>query len=1404
MAIRLYKDYIKVDPNFIPVFSRNSDKTYPDKWQSFYPHASFKNILKDIVETLEKGNETKDRSVWMSGAYGTGKTFASFVIKHILEDSIESISPYFTQNGMESLLARIKGVRNKGEILVVQRSASAGINTQDKLFNAIIESVRKALAEKGKHYTGGQSIADKIITNLKNPETSAFNFQGAFNKYRGKFTEYSSVNSIIKDLEELDPEDKLGLLDTIIEVAALEGFNWSLSSDELIDWLEDVRKGNNLQAIVFIWDEFTEYFKNNQNNITGLQEIAQASSRISCYLFLITHSSAGQLIQDKGSKTIIEARFKLDNIELEESTAFKLLGKAIHHEADLISEWERTRDQLWEGVKRGCVDVIKNKDFNIQDDDFKALLPMHPYAAYLLKFIAKDISSNQRTIFQFLSGDYSGDDSKTNFKWFVNNFAYEYGKWNYLTVDYLWDYFFQASNVDLDSSFIQKISHYNNYAPVCDDVINKDLGDRRRKVLKVTLLLAALQEKNGADAKTGAISLMRPTLVNIKACFAGTPQEITVEQDLNFFHDKGILGKIESAKEILFVITSTAIDNDRMKQMLEETKKAITFEKLIADSTYDVAKQFLPTDYLKMRLQIVNVSPTNARQEAEKVDISDNHIPTFFLFAKNEAEQGKVKEAIAAIYNKIGERCIVVDFSSLPFTDLQFNKFIDSKAKEKYFSTMPNQKSQFELAKKNSIEFLNEWTRKLITTTLFVYSAPDKSVQKSGGALLRKELKEINSHFYGAGLEELTQNDKLFAESGFKETVAQMAMGKIDVPNNYSYLRNISTKLEAEGIWKTKKYWEVHPNHAVSRMKLAINKVIEESFEKSTMVSVSDIWKELKKPPFGLMANTGSIFLLGFLLNEYADSNYYKRDNNNNTVTLSYIDLSELIYGVIKNLPKAQGQYIVKQTSEQKTFCKLTGEIFKIAKDKRNSVDDIAKNINIFLTNNKYPMWSIRYYIEEEMDDHAYCDEMIELTKLLCEFIKPESKIDRERSKVVEDIYHLYVKNNGIDEVYATLLTAENMRSGMNYYIAQYKPELISTASNLKVEAKEYLELLNSKLSYDSSYLWEIGDTNKQIDNLYVDLKLIYDINRVLPTKQKNYQDARKALIEKLNIVKIPVALLKDLKPELNDIIDQFYQIKDNAQFNKSVASSVIANYADIFVEFFNDQFSVFCKAIEHSLKISLSDDEYSHLFNRVPSGIMFEATDVFTTRMQHELVNYRKSKKINKMFDSWEKETGTSSPAEWSLKNGIPILCLFTEDILMAQKVFDALNKTSYLPTEKDIDDAIAFLSSKKLVVLNDNSECEQKFIDFFSGDYSYVVSSADELRDIIRKEVGSQTYDWYARVNNCKAAVKQFATERYQLKYRSQARDKIKNLSAEEAKKYLDELVDKDPLLGINILKG
>jgi hypothetical protein len=57
-------------------------------------------------------------------------------------------------------------------------------------------------------------------------------------------------------------------------------------------------------------------------------------------------------------------------------------------------------------------------------------------------------------------------------------------------------------------------------------------------------------------------------------------------------------------------------------------------------------------------MRIVNVSPANAKQEAEKVEKSDNHIPTFFLFAKNEADQGKVKKQCQPFLKELGNAAL--------------------------------------------------------------------------------------------------------------------------------------------------------------------------------------------------------------------------------------------------------------------------------------------------------------------------------------------------------------------------------------------------------------------------------------------------------------------------------------------------------------------------------------------------------------------------------------------------------------------------------------------------------------------------------------------------------------------------------------------------------------------------
>ncbi|MBQ3444008.1 MAG: hypothetical protein IJG33_12280, partial [Selenomonadaceae bacterium] len=61
------------------------------------------------------------------------------------------------------------------------------------------------------------------------------------------------------------------------------------------------------------------------------------------------------------------------------------------------------------------------------------------------------------------------------------------------------DYFFQEDNPDLDKTFLDAMGHYNNFSPTCKN-------DNQRLVLKSTLILFALQQKN-LGGRGGATSL---------------------------------------------------------------------------------------------------------------------------------------------------------------------------------------------------------------------------------------------------------------------------------------------------------------------------------------------------------------------------------------------------------------------------------------------------------------------------------------------------------------------------------------------------------------------------------------------------------------------------------------------------------------------------------------------------------------------------------------------------------------------------------------------------------------------------------------------------------------------------------------------------------------------------------
>ena len=1393
----LYNEYIKAKPDFTPVFSASDDRINPESWLGFFPHDSFKKVLTATIDTLEKSSSTKNRPIWMHGAYGTGKTFASFAIKHILEDDLGKVEEYFQHNNLSDLWNRLNGIRKRGKILVVHQSSSSGINSQNKFLNSIMESVKRTLRDNGYTYTGAASIYEKVLETLKDDD-SAFNFSAAFKKHKSQFMDYARPESVINDLVELDGDERLDLLEKVVEAAEAESYNWSMSVHDVIDWLRDIRVKNDIYAIIFIWDEFTEFFRNNVNNITGLQEIAQASAELSFYFFLITHSDAGQLITDESQRKIIEARFKICNITLAESTAFQLMGQALRIEQDLKKDWERICAELLDLTMRGAINRIITRDTSIKEDDIKKLFPLHPYSSYLLKLISQNISSNQRTMFQFLCADYViGGEVQTNFKWFIDNHSYDYGAYNFLTVDWLWDYFFRLENPDLDQTFKDAIVYYNNFERFCQN-------DNQRRVLKVTLVLFALQGKNFGERSTGVSSLLRASQDNICACFAGTPLENEVLPTLNFFDSTDIVRAMEGSDGKYYVMATAQIDKERLKECLEQIKSAKTFDAIIKDDSYGVAKNFKPSaNYLKYRFKTQFISPTKFLQtNPDSLRPAENQILLFYLFAENEFEQGKVNPTLQKIFEKFPERCIVADFSSTPFTKSRYEKFADNKAKELYFRDEPNQKEQLNLAANEAKRIVQEWDAQISVSTIRVYLSAEESVQVSGERNFFKRLENINQNFYPYGLETFTQNDKIFDPQGFGQKVAEYALGMEKIVGSYNYLLNIENSFKNIGGREGGEYWLKNPSHAISKMKVIVENIIKQNFEKKSEVRFIDIWDALRKPLVGLTKCAGAVYILAVLLKEYANNIYYIRDINQNTPPLSDGKLANLVYNSVKGASNISQNFIVKQTPEHIEFCKITGEIFNLNENQTNSLEDVIKNINIQLTKKKYPFWALKCYIDEKFCDSGLFELFSKFVGLMEEFISPQTVNSRDKGKIAVEIYNLYKQNYFERDELKNLVREDNFRDGMSFYVAKYKPAFTKITGKLKIDKAEYLTRLIEKFSADSSYLWKIDDFNKQIDKFYLELQLVDAINQVLSEPQKNYRGAQQALSTKLNRIKIPRQIVEEFQPDLKNILQIFEDIRKNDVKNFELAANEIKTFAAQFQTFFDEQPSIFAEVLRCYVDVKLDDKTIYNFYNKAANGIFFRSKEEFISSFKNQLQNLRQSEKVQKFFDAWKNLTDTNSPADWSKRNEIPILCLFQDCLSEAQLYFSALNKSSSLPSEK-IDAAIKFLQSDKLKRLQDKNFCEQSLVNYFGGEYTLVLD-ADNLKKILRKSLGADVYSWHSNRFSCKTQVENFARENYRKNFVGKVREKVRSLTAEEAKKHLEELIEKDTLLGIRVLKN
>ena len=166
-----YKDYFGIRPDYAPCMTLADINKTPETWLGFYPHDSFVEILRELLKSLEGGNKT----LWITGAYGTGKSHASLVLQKLFTDDEVRVLKW-----LDLRKAQIKDpVRNvflrqrEKNVLVVYDVNADGVDAKNQFLMRLQRGITKAL-KAGGHTIPLKGKLDEVIERIRQDEPHFF------------------------------------------------------------------------------------------------------------------------------------------------------------------------------------------------------------------------------------------------------------------------------------------------------------------------------------------------------------------------------------------------------------------------------------------------------------------------------------------------------------------------------------------------------------------------------------------------------------------------------------------------------------------------------------------------------------------------------------------------------------------------------------------------------------------------------------------------------------------------------------------------------------------------------------------------------------------------------------------------------------------------------------------------------------------------------------------------------------------------------------------------------------------------------------------------------------------------------------------------------------------------------
>lgn len=1373
-----YREYFDIDERYFPCID-DAAINAGAPWETTYPHSTFIEMLTEMERALARQNN--GRTLWIEGAYGTGKSQCAYALRKILEVPENEVRAYWDRYDplKTDLLEKLIGHKKKG-IVVAHRYASGSIMSARDLFFAIQESVKSALVQQKASYLGENTLKESIIAWLEDTDhTLMFNslLQNPDKEWRALFSQ-SNADEVLNTLRK-NGEVK-SLVDNVFRLADKEGVTaLTIDSDRLINWLTDIIDRNNVR-IVFIWDEFSDYFKNNRESLSEFQKVAALVQNKPFYFIVVTHEPQVIYVadNDRGNQTKVSDRFIPIPIALPDNIAFNLIGHAFNVKPAAKSQWDILADDLNDRVKNSRSNVMTVAKID-KPEVMKDIMPLHPMAALLLKNIASAFKSNQRSMFDFIKS--SNTDDVKAFQWFIENTG-PFDNHPLLTVDMLWNFFYEKGRDNLTSDIRLILDTFPQ---------QQNLREDEKAVLKAILIMQAIDQRLG-----GTIELFKATEQNLSYVFEGIPDlEGTKAANLaKGLKEKGILvSNPISGGRYAYAAAVLAGDQAKIDNHKKDIRQNSTTSKLVAEGGLSTVLSLSPA--LRLRFESEpgtgKITPVTTADFTRAINTLRDRATRWnfhavIAFAKDDAEAAIFRKTLrTAVADEQYENIVFIDALSTPLGSEAFEQYVDFSAMAMYYQGSNNTSSR-ESSDKAKRVLDQDWKNRIYNGQFVVYTYANKEGEKLGngqGVASVLQTKVTTKFPY------VFDFAKSLTESQLKITPAMKQSAKSGISQATSGVVGGVEKHVLPTVWKIDRYWE-NPTTAslpISKIKVEVDKLIEVAFARDGQISIGDLYDFLEKT-YGFAPCNLSAFIAGFLLKEYGSEPLRYSDSSGGHEQMTQDKLAEMLVNYIGKSPKPT--YIVKMTADEMAFYELTEKAWRISKNSCSSAGQAAIVVSTKMRGLNLPVWCL-----EEVDTVGIFD-------VVQKYIELVQKEGNEAHKKAVEIGKIASAKPSLADSLFALLTSENCQKGMREYLRSFESGKVMELATAIGAENDVLADICRLFGVKHSCLWDKQTGEDEIRKLMTQYSVVKESNAILNTAGHSLTEAYKEWRERLKFIGISCEALRAKYPALAKILDSLLKICKQEDILpeqlKVFHTELVAHGAEIR-ELLNNDRRAFAEVYEPYLE-DLSDNDIADVKSKLQTGLFELPKTDCNVKVKEAAEEFRKNQLKSQLFRLWKDKAGTKNPREWSSRYRTPILCCVSEaEYEKAKKAFDTLNRNWGMDPE--IKSALAFLESTTLFgILADEEKRNAAFKRDIVGEYSTLLPDLDKVRDTL-DHLSVDTYDW--RDNpSVKGKVKQLAEAEYNAGGSDKVLLKIDEMDDAQLKQYLKRLVKDNMTVGIEIL--